>query len=761
MRKFTASVCLWGLLHSWALPVWGQMPPIGAVPSAINMMRQVGNAAMQAQQNPPSGPPGQMMNNNYLAQTIGAKLIPPDRLKYALFANCLIPDEQSITPTQECREGLGLPLPALEQNQVHAEHSKLFFERMLSLAKNERAGESESTSGLQCLEDTLKKAGEQLDQQFEGQMNELKTTQDYLQEQITGFKAQLEELRRRMEDKHAILNGDPAHDEKARRNVADLSRLVDSSGPCGEMLGGEAFRSAQKNGGLKGLRSGLEEMKGQAESYLGEREAIEKQFDDRLEAVGNDINSIGVDGWRSRTDDTTPVDASFAIAGFEAIREKALAQFDEKKAGLLQRLEKFGYPEAAPETDGDFLNGIQDAREQIRLSRHRGIQRCVEQENPDHKFGNIQSLWQEIGQRNVRGRQTGTLQNFRGELTSILSDTQSYFTSDINTIDPSNKMARIQALAAKYGAGTITVDRMVNGKRESLDISHLIGQMVLQCVNTYDTAPSAVEGPYARLSLRAKDEMAQGLLSEYEELVNAFPGDIISSMRKTIKSCNDIESSKRSCSSESFSPANPAFCFARADNCSEGAVKCHEDLEEAITRETQALSVLADGYNANIDLFIKKQNAALEQFKQSAVGLLGGDFSFPEDLMIESIIPSESELGVLLAGGDNLDVVLGLFPEKLDRFMETFSEEHRRKKEKYMAEHQEYIDRQRIHMEEKKAQWTAIAQSCGQAVQAQREAMGQAQQQQMQGIGRATSKDGPILPKVWASSRDAQPDGRL
>ena len=704
MLKNTTVIILIGSLIAWPTTAFAQNsgswvgPAVQAIDMASGVYRQSQGVH---QQTPPQAAP-----------TAAAGPIDPTS---ANLMNKMVPAANLPLPFQGCL--IAQADPPLGGNQCNeAQENVPFLQGMLDGAKNETSGVA--LSGIKCLEDRVKLEGTK----FQNLLNHLTVQADFIKQKNEAFRKDALSGREHMKEVNAILNGGGLN--MADRQARSVGELIGDDS-CLDILSahnqGGSVDEINKQGGLLGLRSLISDTHSKAGQFGRNADDIEQRITEGIDEITEGI-SQGIDPWlnfqASSQADMPP------FGDFEKIKQREMRRFQEQRARIREELSANGFEGSPPRMGRDFVTETAGKfnSEYTTRTKKKYVDGCIRDGSNElgPRFGTLSDLLGRLRQNGASARGT-TVDSFRGEVAAVLNNR----TSGLYIED---KLEAIGAIAERGGYKGIVVNTVMNGRTVSASLHTALAAMVENCRYAYENAKD--EGGFTPSQ---KTEANIELLGEYRKLAEGFQSRMASSLRQEVLECRSEAPAAGTCNADRFVADAPGFCFTQAKTCAEDVKTCHGKVQGLIDNNTRRLKTLADAYNEGAVNLIASQNEVLKEIKRLTnnyaqminATVPGADFRFPEEMFITPPDPSESELGIFLIGGDDMDSLFDQLPQKIEEIKGALGEQH----QKMMGQLQKFIDDQNQKIRQRLEAWKGIAATCNEGMQKNMEQMANQQQQ--------------------------------
>ncbi|MGB0455197.1 MAG: hypothetical protein ACPGJV_15930, partial [Bacteriovoracaceae bacterium] len=507
--------------------------------------------------------------------------------------------------------------------------------------------------------------------------------------------------------------------------------------------------SAQRNGGLLGMQTQMEDPRLEADTYRAKRSkgTYEKDLLKQIQRIKDDINETGLDVWMgSIQQDPNYINGSSVpgltnFAGISTALKTNLRTYQNKVRKQLQQVRKadpsFSVPPLDENFSSDIDNFIAGAQEHY---KNKYVEGCVTGNEYGLGLSSKDVLDSLRDTKNRKGK-SATLNDYRRSVDYIL-------THKNMTVD--EKMRELAALeSGGLGNGQIKMKyRDPKTQKDQYQTAYgYFQQIVKDCEQNYalDNSHAPGKGGAGAVSRSTEIQRAVKALRNLKEEVNSFSEDLGNAIFAQVTECKNIDYSADSCSASNLTPSSPNFCFSHSDQCAKEINSCHQTVEAKVKERTQKLEKVANTYNAKVEQFVANQDAILQQVR--AVTAAQADhlskffesvpFLNTEDMFIPLPDLADSAFNVRLRAGspDAIQKLIGELDQKLAKLEGSLANQGGKLDQKL----DQYMQTIANQMEENQARWNETASRCSEAEQAYRQqiaeqnAQGQAREAETQG----------------------------
>jgi len=659
-----------------------------------------------------------------MMQALTPRIIPA-----RFFPQCRLPQADSNFPANACSNVQDPTTLQLADALVGlATNYDQFYTQMLSEAQN-----TPFPAGVQCLEESRK----QVDSQINDKINSLTAIISRIKKESQAFRDANRSLTEDMRNIKEELDGGSSRtldSKNAKTNIRD--QFKDPA--CNEVLSDELLATA--NGGLRNVRElfnnpqeGGQGLRTAAGNLQRDVPVLKQHLDTQMERMRADINSIGIEDWVGQSSgrlNTIRRGGLTAFKGMDQAMGDEITNFNTELNRIKSELQQVvGGDFSIPKMDRHFQENIQGFSNGAKqFFRKRFINSCVDGSN---KTGVTLSTEQILSGLRMNNNEAGTtLNDFKIALTNILA-TDAFI---------QDKMAQIRALEQQYG-GQITVEFVDAGARVTRQSPfELYKTQISSCEQLFeqDQTFSGTGGGMGLSALSQKDKIdrAERYLQDAKKLEQSFIERLTGTIKDKILNCGDNSNTRAGqCNMKAMDSGDENFCINTAVRCSSNIQACYAKIETKVKEKEGQLKAKADVYNRNIRGLIARQEQVLNGLKRQVLQdqeflkrfFPGANYTFPGDVFVDMPKMEDSEFGLQLVGGKDLD--LNFLMETLPGKLETMKQSLAEQRSKVNEEINRYKEQQKAAMQKNKQDWAQLKTTCESAARTMRQNVAQQNQQ--------------------------------
>ncbi|MBT6324923.1 MAG: hypothetical protein HOJ35_03065, partial [Bdellovibrionales bacterium] len=689
-RKLISSFTIMCLLIAPISFSWGGSSELASgIMGAINT---VGNSAMQViQQN-------QMMAQN---QSLINSLT-PQRVQDPFFG-CPLTAARSSFPSDICSNTTDPDQSDYQMastiKQV-AEQYEVLYDKMSTQSQN-----SPFPEGLQCVENSRKKISSQLNDRVQG----LQAFANKMKKRAQLFRDLNQEILDDLKMSNELLDGGGTDNTAKSR---DLRKDFFQSDACNESLPDAA---AAPGTGLRGIMAtfttgtgGKPSLRKQSADFNRNTGAITSDIRKQVSRMKKDIKRLGVERWLDGSDKQLSGLSRGGLSSFAGLKEaidREKEVFKTELDDITTNLEGVGY--ALPKMDknftrnvGRFSSGFQS------YFKKKSVNDCITKSSGNLTETLVSALKSKSGKTSGRN-----YQDYANDLQSIL--TQDSFIED--------KAGQISALDEKYG-GVINLDWQEGGDISAKRPSEIINQQITVCNQefTQNDSFSTDSSKIGSSSQSTNLAEAKSDLERAKTLESNIVRNLEQAMLDKVLNCDGNSTPKAgNCGSNTLSTSDANFCVPHAQKCAANIQACYAQVNNKVVQVESHIKARQGTYNTNMRELVASQEAVLKTIQADVMGTStflkgyfpGAEFEFPKDLFVKMPKMQDSEFGVKLIGGGNLDFLEKELPEQIEKLKEKLEEQ----KEKVTGDSgaiASYMQEQEQAIEENKARYEQLKSDC-------------------------------------------------
>jgi len=697
-RKMISSFIIICLLIVPITISWGGSSELASgIMGAINT---VGNSAMQViQQN-------QMMAQN---QSLINSLT-PQRVQDPFFG-CPLTAARSNFPSDICTNTTDPDQSDYQMastiKQV-AEQYEVLYDKMSTQSQN-----SPFPEGLQCIENSRKKVSSQLNDRVQG----LQAFANKMKKRAQLFRDLNQEILDDLKMSNELLDGGGTDNTAKSR---DLRKDFFQSDACNESLPDAA---AAPGTGLRGIMStfttgtgGKPSLRKQSADFNRNTGAITKDIKKQVSRMKSDIKRLGVERWLNGSDKQLSGLSRGGLSSFAGLKEaidREKEVFTTELTDIKSNLDSVGY--ALPKMDKNFTRNVGRFSSGFQTYfKKKFVSECT---NSFTSSGNLtQTLLSAIESESSK-RSGRNYQDYANDLKSILS--QDSFIED--------KAGQISALDEKYG-GVISLDWQEGGDISQKRPSEIISQQITVCNQKFsqNESFSTDSSKIGTASQSTQLSEAKAELERAKTLESNIVRNLEQAMLDKVLNCDGNPTPKAgSCSGSTLSTSDANFCVPHAQKCAANIQACYAQVNNKVVQVEKHIKARQGQYNTNMRELVASQEAVLKNIQADVMSTStflkgyfpGAEFEFPKDLFVKMPKMQDSEFGVKLIGGGNLDFLEKDLPEQIEKLKKQLEEQ----KEKvtgdsgaiasYMQEQEQAIGENKARYEQLKSDCAAVLDS--------------------------------------------------
>jgi len=671
--------------------------------TAMGAITGFGNSFMQSMQAAQAAQRAAAM-----MQTLQPKIIPA---RY--FPQCRIAQADPNFPANACSNVSDAASLQMAEALVNmATNYNQFYEQLTSTAQN-----TPFPVGVQCIEESRK----QVESQITDKINSLTATIARIKKETQLFRDQNKAITEDMRNISDDLNGTQGNRTLGNANRPTTLRDQFKDAACNEVLTDTMVAGGK---GLRGLRDvfntpgeGGQGLRTSAANFQRDVPVLKQHLETQMTRMIGDVREVGLEDWVGQADARLSTIRRGGLTPFQGMSEamkNEITRFNTdltKIKGELQAV--VGSEFQIPKMDSHFQENIQGfANGAKSFFKKKFVSGCVSGSN---STGVALTTDQILSGLRMTNNEAGTtLSDFKVALTNILS-TDSFI---------QDKMAQIRALEQQYG-GSIRVEFVDAGARKQLVSPYQLYQtQVSNCEKLYsqDQTFSTQGGGMGlgSVSQKEKIERAQRYLEDAKKLEQGFVDRLVGTIKDKVLNCGENASTRAGqCGSTTMDPgANANFCINTASSCADNIQKCYAKVEQKVKEKETLLKARADNYNKNIRGLIAAQEGMLSRIKGQVVQdqeflkrfFPGATYKFPEDVFVGMPTMEDSEFGVQLIGGKDLDLkyLSEDLPAQLNKMKASLEEQKGGVNTAINA----YKEEQKAALLKNKADWAALKTTC-------------------------------------------------
>ncbi|MBI2520477.1 MAG: hypothetical protein HYV97_08660 [Bdellovibrio sp.] len=685
------------------------------------------------------------------------QLLQPKIIPARFFPQCRIAQADPNFPANACSNVSDAASLQMAEALVNlATNYNQFYEQLTSTAQN-----TPFPVGVQCLEESRK----QVESQINDKINSLTATIARIKKETQLFRDQNRAITEDMRNISDELNG-----TQNNRTLGNTNRPTDlrdqfKDAACNEVLTDTMVAGGK---GLRGLRDvfntpgeGGQGLRSSAANFQRDIPVLKQHLETQMTRMIADVREVGLEDWVGQADSRLNNIRRGGLTSFQGMSEamtNEITRFNTDLTKIKGELQSVvGNEFQIPKMDSHFQENIQGfANGAKSFFKKKFVSGCVSGAN---STGVALTTDQIISGLRMSNNETGTtLNDFKVALTNILN-TDSFI---------QDKMAQIRALEQQYG-GSIKVEFVDAGAKKQLASPYQLYQtQVANCEKLYsqDQTFSTQGGGMglAGLSQKEKIERAQRYLEDAKKLEQGFVDRLVGTIKDKVLNCGDNANTRTGqCGSATMDPgANSNFCINTASRCADNIQKCYAKVEQKVKEKEALLKIKANNYNKNIRGLIAAQEGMLSRIKAQVVQdqeflkrfFPGANYKFPEDVFVGMPTMEDSEFGVQLIGGKDLDLkyLSEDLPAQLGKMKASLEEQKTGVNTAINA----YKEEQKAALQKNKSDWATLKSTCETAAKGLRAKVAAANEEGAKKQAETDSKVGEFCQK-YDNLRNSNP----